>query len=174
MVGYEGRYEVSDLGRVRSLYREWTDTWGRNCHRNGIVLKQQINAWGYPIVKLYRHAGKGRNTNVAHIVIEAFVGSRPDGMEVCHGDGYPANSALTNLRYDTPVGNQADRVRHGTHNRGSRHPRAKLCEDDVIQIRMMVRDGMAPTWAIAEAFGIAASGVSNIVAGRTWRHINGD
>lgn len=169
VVGYEGRYEVGDLGSVRSLPRSWVDSWGRKMSREGIVLKHSINEWGYPIVKLYAGKGAKRSWNVAHLVIGAFVGPRPAGMEVCHEDGVAGNAALTNLRYDTPIGNQADRVRHGTHNRGERNWKAKLSDDDVRQIRMM--EGTAPIWAIAATFGIDASGISNIMAGRTWRHL---
>ena len=169
VVGYEGLYEVSDLGSVRSLPRSWIDSWGRKMSRTGIVLKQTINEWGYPIVKLYGGKGVHRSWNVAHLVIGAFVGPRPPDMEVCHEDGKPGNSALINLRYDTPIGNQADRVKHGTDTRGERHARAKLTNEDVRQIRMM--RNIVTQHVLAGIFGIADSGICNIQRGRTWRHI---
>jgi hypothetical protein len=167
--GYEGRYEVSDLGHVRSLDRAWVDTKGRHGNRRGRVLKSPPNSDGYPLVKLYDGTGNHETLKVGSLVLAAFVGPRPDGMEVCHNDGVPSNSSLTNLRYDTPIGNQADRVAHGTHLRGERHPRTHLSDADVIQIRSM--EGTASQATIAAAYGIAACSVNNILKGRIWRHL---
>ena len=111
--GYEGIYEVSSHGRVRSLDRTVTRSGGQ-VRRKGKVLRATLNPGGYPVVSLYRQ-GRPKNRYVHALVAEAFFGTRPKGMEVCHNDGDPTNNHLDNLRYGTSSDNELDKVRHGTH-----------------------------------------------------------
>lgn len=68
----------------------------------------------YPHFNVYRD--NKRFTGHVHILmLETFIGPRPDGMECCHEDGNPLNNMLTNLRWDTPVGNAKDTKRLGRH-----------------------------------------------------------
>ncbi len=102
VVGYEGLYEVSDTGRVRSL------------RANKIMRLQHHQQFGYKILTLSGH-GK-RITKLIHVmVLTTFVGPRPDGLVACHNDGNPANNTLANLRWDTQSSNLLDAVRQGTH-----------------------------------------------------------
>lgn len=107
VTGYAERYEVSDAGRVRSL--DFPDTLGRP-HR-GRILKQTKD--DYPHVNLYKD-GKKRTLIVSHLVAEAFLGSRPPGLNVCHNDGDPRNNNWWNLRWDTQSSNILDKHKHGT------------------------------------------------------------
>lgn len=114
IAGYEGFYEVSNLGRVRSLTRRIQCS-NRVVVRNGKVLKQNRDSTGHYQVCLCDHTK--RKTHLVHrLVMAAFVGSCPDGMEVCHNNGNPADNRLVNLRYDTRSNNTLDKVFHGTHN----------------------------------------------------------
>lgn len=114
-IGYEGSYEVSSLGRVKSVDRviEYIDRRGASCRsfRAGRVLKpgRVRNA------HLYVNLGKGNSQYVHTLVAAAFLGERPEGLEVCHNDGDATNNCVNNLRYDTHAGNYADMFRHGTH-----------------------------------------------------------
>lgn len=101
-------YEVSDLGRVLS-------------HRRGKprLLRMTAAAKGYRLVKL-SEAGARRTVAVHLLVAEAFHGPRPEGQEVRHLDGDPANNRLDNLRYGTRSENTYDAVRHGTHPHASK------------------------------------------------------
>jgi HNH endonuclease/NUMOD4 motif len=101
VVGYEGLYDVSSLGRVWSNYR------------GGRILKPGRHPHGYPQVGLWRD-GQHRMWLVHQIVCIAFHGPRPPGMEVCHNDGVPSNVAASNLRWDTHEGNMGDKQEHGT------------------------------------------------------------
>ena len=108
--GYEGVYEVSDLGRVRSLDR--IDARGRRiCGR---ALRPGITRSGHLQVNLCLD-GKRRWTYVHRLVLMTFVGPAPEGMEGCHGNGRPADNRLANLRWASQSENNRDRVRHGTH-----------------------------------------------------------
>lgn len=107
--GYEGAYEVSDLGRVRSVAR--TGATRRIPQR---ILRQSVGTHGYPKVTLQKGL-RGKSHTVHSLVALAFLGPRPGGMEVRHMDGNRLNPASSNLRYGTPSENKRDQVRHGTH-----------------------------------------------------------
>ena len=112
--GYEGKYEVSDQGRVRALDR--VDTRGRR--RAGKVLAIRRAQSGHGTVCL--HDGGRWQVLVHHLVLLAFVGPRPDGMEGCHWNDDPADNRVENLRWDTRSGNIQDSVRNGTHHMARR------------------------------------------------------
>lgn len=115
VVGFEGQYEVSDHGRIRGVDRIAVLSDGRRIPVRGCILKQRQRAKGYWQVCLQR--GGRPTAHVAHrLVLTAFVGPCPDGMQACHNDGDKSNNRLSNLRWDTPSSNTLDLVRHGTHN----------------------------------------------------------
>lgn len=114
VVGHEETYDVSSCGRVRSISR-WVPSPRGNGRRwvVGRILKAAPSGRGrYRMVSLWT-GGVQSPRKVHHLVAEAFLGPRPDGLEVCHGDGDPTNNHLWNLRYDTRAANSADTVRHG-------------------------------------------------------------
>ena len=112
--GYEGIYEVSSHGRVRSVDRIVTRSDGQVRSLKGKLLRTPLNQRGYQVVTLCIH-GKCRVRTVHSLVAETFIGTRPEGMEVCHNDGNPTNNHVANLRYGTRSDNILDNVRHGTH-----------------------------------------------------------
>ena len=117
ILGYEGYYQVSDDGRARSLDRtvECRRRGGIQLwNRRGRVLSAGAQPCGHMVVVLHRD-GVRKTRSVHSLVLEAFVGPRPVGMDCCHNDGDPANNTLGNLRWDTPSSNVLDQVRHGTH-----------------------------------------------------------
>lgn len=115
IVGYEGLYEVSDLGRVRNV--EYIDA--RGSVRRERMKRLAIDTSGHLQATLTKD-GKKRRALVHRLVLEAFVGPCPDGMEGCHSpDPNPANNSLDNLRWDTHSENMRDTVRHGTNSRAA-------------------------------------------------------
>lgn len=111
--GYEGSYEVSDLGRVRSIDREIPGRWGRHI-RHGIVLRQNTDKDGYKKVAPSLN-GDARTVSVHHLVLQAFIGPEPEGYVAMHRDGDPANNTASNLSWGTYSDNTFDAVEHGTH-----------------------------------------------------------
>src|SRR5690625_490183 len=106
--GYEGLYEASDEGLVRSLPR--TVDRGTSAYTvRGGLLQPHVHIV-FLQVRLSK-AGRVRIWRVDQWVMLAFVGSPRPCMEVCHFDGDKQNSVLTNLRYGTPSDNMADRLR---------------------------------------------------------------
>lgn len=112
--GWEGYYEASDMGRVRSIRRTVKTTSGQRTFL-GQILNPAASADLHFTVGLYRD-GAGKCMRVHRLVMAAFVGPCPDGMEVCHNNGNPADNRLVNLRYDTRSENMIDASIHGTHN----------------------------------------------------------
>lgn len=114
VVGYEGLYEVSDQGRVRSVDRVVTFKDGRNRRAPGRILKLIPRDGNYVVVSLFEN-NRGTQVLVQHLVLAAFVGPRPEGMVCCHNDGNGSNNRVGNLRWDTYGENNRDLVRHGVH-----------------------------------------------------------
>lgn len=109
VVGYEGIYEVSNFGRVRSVAR--ADARG---HRlDGQMLTLRPHPRGYLQTTLTRE-GHCRTTKVHHLVLEAFVGPRPAGAECRHRNGKRDDNRAANLLWGTSKENAADRIEHGT------------------------------------------------------------
>lgn len=106
--GYEGLYEVSDEGRVRSS------------RRRGNLLSPKVTDRGHLTVTLSR-GGMRSIRRVHRMVLEAFVGPCPDGLEGCHGNGVPNDNRLANLRWDTRSNNSLDAVMHGVHPQSRKH-----------------------------------------------------
>lgn len=104
IAGWEGIYEVSDHGNVRSFAKSCV---GR--HRN-----LSKNSQGYVLVDLWRN-NRSVTKRVHRLVLEAFVGPAPEGAEACHGNGVRTDNRLSNLRWDHRLENMRDVVRHGHH-----------------------------------------------------------
>jgi hypothetical protein len=102
--GYEGFYKVSDLGSIWSKRRQGSA---------GGILKTPLDKAGYPAVAL-TVMGRQRTYKVHVLLMLAFCGPRPDGMEIRHLNGDSADGRLVNLAYGTHSENVLDQVAHGT------------------------------------------------------------
>lgn len=112
VVGYEGYYEVSDLGRVRSLDRTIIDSLGRSRLKKGKILDPKPHISGYTQFRL-EGLGGAVSAKVHREVAKAFI-PNPDNLPcVLHWDDNPSNNRVDNLRWGTRVENGADRVRNG-------------------------------------------------------------
>lgn len=166
VVGFEGLYEVSDLGRVRSLTRQILmnrrlpngETIKVQKSITGRVLAPGTVKSGHQIVIL----GRGNPRLVHALVLAAFVGPRPDGADSCHKDGDPANNRLINLRWGSRSDNVQDMLDHG-------RTRSGLSNADVVRMKRLF-----PTMGnrqVADLFGVTIGNVCSIRNGHTWRHI---
>lgn len=170
--GFEGAYEVSDQGRVRSLDRviQKKTRWGgvSDVLTPGRVLSLGPHKGGYRTVHLY--AGGRQRATVLHILVaEVFCGPRPSpAHEVRHLDGDPKNCSAVNLRWGTRIENEQDKERHGTRLRGEDCPVSKLSIDDVLAIRS--RRGELQK-DLAEEYGCTFGNISAVQLGRSWRHV---
>lgn len=111
---YEGMYEVSDHGQVRSIDRTVVDKNGKRIALPGKLLKPGTNELGYLRVALSKE-GVVRSCKVHQLVALAFIGPRPQGTETCHTNDIRTDNRPINLRYDSHSENARDHVRAGNH-----------------------------------------------------------
>lgn len=161
VIGLETQYEVSNLGRVKSLPRTVARASGAYKRGERIIGGKAMSS-GYPIVNL-----GGRVRYIHHLVLEAFSGPRPDGYEGCHNNGVRTDNRSENLRWDTAAANQRDRVEHGTSNRGERCGCAVLTEEQVLEIMRSAER----TSVLAKQLGVAPQTISGIRCGWKWNHL---
>jgi len=163
--GYEGHYEVSDGGLVRSISRAIRCKGGVRVSKDK-VLKPTLTRWGYLRVELQKNNEK-KKWHVHQLVLLAFVGPRPDGMECAHGNGNRVDNALSNLRYATRKDNHADKAAHGTRQSGERNGFHRLTEEDVLRIRSDPR----PAKHLVAEYGVSHSAICRARNGASWRHL---
>lgn len=179
MVGFEGSYEVSNLGRVRSLDRvKECKHWD---HYNGRIIKEMRRFRGQvlrpgpqsPSGHLSVAIGKGNSRLVHALVLEAFVGPCPDGRECCHADDNPSNNRLDNLRWGTRSDNLLDAVRNGKKPVGERSPRAKLRTHDVqgIKARLKADSRRGVLACLGREYRISWAVIRDIRDGKTWKSV---
>jgi len=178
VAGFPG-YEVSDQGRVRSYYKRVGK--GRGNGRGArwdIVDKPQRvlsggtdKGSGYIRVILMRD-GTQYGRAVHALVLRAFVGPRPDGMEACHNDGHPANNRLDNLRYDTHSSNIHDSVRHGNRE-NCRAAAQALSDDEAIAIRQNYPENPRAFRIIGREYGVSPTLIRKLIHGITYTDVGG-
>ena len=169
IAGWEGMYQCSDYGNIRSLDRTVEDVSnGRLLRYKGRVLKPSATRGGYLQVLLSRD-GCHFNTSIHRTVLETFVGRCPEGMVACHSDGNQKNNVLSNLRWDTQSNNVKDRVAHGTSDRGERNSQSKLTEAQILEIRSRLASRVKGTGRrLASEYRVSASTISAISVGKRW------
>jgi hypothetical protein len=177
VAGYEGYYEVSNLGRVRSLDRYVngiSNGLPARFRRRGRVLRPKNvgpRPYCYLGVTLAKEGDK-RTRPIHVLVLETFVGPKPEAKsEGRHLNGDRANCRLDNLAWGTRAENLEDSARHGTRAAGERHGRAKLTDADVLEIRTRVAAKAETQTAIAKRMGICLSLVQKIVRRKNWKHL---
>lgn len=165
--GWGDRYEVSTLGRFRSL-----------CHRG----KPRPTPWmitpttdkrGYQRVALCRDRNVEKRL-LHRVVLETFDGPSPEGTECAHLDGNPQNNQLINLEWCTKKENMRHRDLHGTTSRGESRPLSIFTEVEVKAIRLRyVRGESRPDIVrdIVAAKGCDPTVVRDILGFRTWKHV---
>ncbi len=166
VTGFLG-YRVGDDGSVWSCWKRvgfgkvaMSSTWRRK--------SISINKSGRCIVML-SVKDKSYSRQVHRLVLTAFVGPCPPGMECCHEDGNPLNNRLSNLRWDTKEANGRDAARHGK-NRGERNGQAVLTETEVVALRRDYAEGMSRK-ELSMKYKLTVTGVDNVTHNRVWRHL---
>lgn len=115
--------------------------------------------------------GRPHTRTVHVLVLTAFVGPVPAGMEGCHIDGNRANNRRDNLKWGTHRENVADQIRHGTLASGSRHWNAKMDEAAVRDLRTDYATGRIGYRRLAKKYDITMGAVRSIVLRESWKHV---
>lgn len=175
-------YEVSSLGRVRSIPRTIRIIRKRNgivltdlmAKYTGRVLSPSKNSGGYECVMMGAN-GNGR-IPVHRLVAEAFIPNPENKPQVNHKNGIRDDNRVENLEWATNSENQRHRavvLRTGTVGVycGESHPMSKLNDNDVLDMRTLVAFG-ANCADLCRAFSISISAGHNAITGKTWKHLN--
>lgn len=170
VVGFERRYEVSDLGRVRSLDRRVPVNRNGKTHTKFYPSREisQIPHPHDPYMRVWlSRDGKVKPFTVHAIVALTFYGPRPEGKEVCHRDGNGRNNAASNLRYATRAYNREDSRRHGTLAVGETIVQSKLTEGQVRTIRALA---LGPA-EIAKRYSVSLRQARRVANRELWKHV---
>ena len=164
--GWEGFYEVSDLGRVRSierLARVNSVNPERKRRMGGQVRKLTPGTNGYLFVVLTA-LGRRERWGAHQLVLAAFIGPRPTGLVSRHLDGNNINNVPRNLAWGTHKENMEDRKKHGRYPTGADHPMAKLTQQDVDHIRVSAK-GLTE---LGRKFGVVSTHIWKIRRREVW------
>jgi len=155
-----GKYEISNLGRVKSFQRK------------PIIMSPTTGSNGYRKVTLFYNK-KAHYFNVSCLVLTEFIGERPKGYQVCHNNGDRVDDRLGNLRWDTVKANNEDKKRHGTCLIGSKNPWSLLKEHDVLRIIEITDRKLKSQRSICKSFGVSQTTITDIVRGKSWGWLTG-
>lgn len=162
VVGYEGLYQVSNMGRVKSFHLK----------PEGVILKGGRNPL-YLMIAL-RREGKPKVHYIHRLVAAAFIGDIPKGYTVNHKDGCKFNNHVQNLEIITHAQNMRHAVDRGLIASGERNKFSKLSDDDVRQIRMRFSNGGVTKIQLAREYGISDAVTRRIIKRTVWRHVKDD
>lgn len=164
--GSDGVYEVSSLGRVRR------SVGGSNRTYPGRIVKSSDHRSGYKYVRI-NFGGKKHSCRIHTLVALAFLGPKPEGLQVNHKDGVKSNNSVTNLEYMTCSENikhsYSIGIRQPHLGYGEKHINAKLTQAQVVEMRRLWSTGEYSKSKIARMFSVHCSTASDAIEGRTWR-----
>lgn len=164
--GYNGLYEVSNYGRVRS----WKNNrWGKSDSFR--ILKQTLNSKGYPRVTLTR-PGLHRTYGTHRLVGHYFVPNSDNKPCINHKDGDKENPFFLNLEWCTRRENNRHARRSGLmEQRGENSPNAKLTKQEVLKIRSLYGAGEHSMTDLGKTFGVSRTSIGKIINRKSWKHI---
>lgn len=169
--GYECLYQASNFGNIKVKERLITKS-----YRGGKLMVQKYEGktllaserrGGYR----YVHLSINKKTYVVAVhrmVLLAFVGEPEKGHEACHNNGNPRDNSIINLRWDTHLNNNKDKIKHGTYLRGEKHPLSKLTKENIDEIRNSDSTGVS----LAKKFSVTTGTISAVKTGRTWKSVS--
>lgn len=160
--GFEGHYQASSDGRVRSLDRDIPCAHGATRRVKGRILTPaRYDKTGHVSVVL----GHGAHGSPVHrLVARAFLGAQPEGCEVLHMNGDPKDNRVVNLRYGTRTENILD-----VYNQGGKW--RTLTADQAVEIKKRLQEGETGA-SIAKAYGVSKSCISDLKRGKTFAWLN--
>lgn len=174
--GYDGYYEASNTGIIRSIDRIVPHGIHGTCKQKGRVLKYALDAKGYPRVAL--SDGTSLRTYTIHRLIAlTFMGPRPEGYQINHISGIKTDNSAANLEYCTQSENALHSFRIGLQKPkpGSLNPHAKLTEEQVRTIRTIAARGgrYYGRKQLAQRFGVSECTIKEVVTGNKggWKHV---
>ena len=173
IIGYEGIYQISNTGIVKSLDRKIQTKNGAIRFLKGKILKQSLNTYGYKTVLLCTN-GISKNKLVHRLIADIFIENKDNKICINHKDGVKTNNNICNLEWVT----HSENLKHAfdlklripnriSKIKGSDHKLSRLNESDVISIYNLDK----PQREIASIFNISLSRVNQIKNKKAWKHL---
>ena len=163
--GYEGLYQISDMGRVKRLKSK------------GCLLERFLKVGyssEYQKVSLHKKGNK-KTHDVHRLVADSFIPNPNNKPQVNHIDGNKHNNRLSNLEYVTPSENAIHafklNLRDGGTVKGQQNGRCKLTEYQVIEIIQKAKKNQSMT-SLGREYSVSATHITRIVRGERWVHLN--
>ena len=170
IAGYEGLYQVSNLGRIKSLDKRIPSKLRNQVYtvkKGKMLVPNCNNNSGYFKVRLTKE-GKTFNCLVHRLVAEAFLQNNDNKPQVNHKDGNKLNNKVENLEWSTNKENRKHALANNLHVCGEKCTWSKLTEENVIFIRAN-KDASAKE--LAEKFNVSVSTIKDIINNRTWKQL---
>jgi len=155
-------YEVSNEGVVRRRLG------GTGAVIGKIIKWHTCTSTGYPDIRFTVNR-KQTAIPVHRIVAAAFLGKKPDGLQIRHLDGNKMNNCVSNICYGTAKENNQDKVKHGRSSKGVLNPKNKLTPENVLKIRSM--KGEVKAKHVAYIYSLNESTVYRIWNKKYWSHL---
>ena len=172
--GYEGKYQVSNFGNVKTLTRTVTEH-RRSYIRKGKVLNKYYNKDGYYKVKLYNGDASFISPSVHRLVAETFIGNPNNYAEINHIDGNPSNNYVSNLEFCTKEHNVKHAYDTGLKKKenytGEANCMSKLTTEQVRAIREEYATGTTSYHKLSRKYNTRIGNISFIIQRKTWKYV---
>jgi len=175
-VGYEGLYEISSFGRVKTLEKILPHNKFKHitCVFKEKIMKISLDTKGYPSIVL-RKNGIPKTLRVHRLMTEAFIPNPENKAYVNHINGIKHDNMLENLEWSTPSENESHAYRTKLKNSNSilgvKHFKAKLTEKDILEIREKFGNKTHTAKELAEEYGIGKRNIWYIHNRQLWNHV---
>jgi hypothetical protein len=167
---YEGFYQASNYGRIKSLSRYVVSGKSRR-FIEGRIRKQRKDLKGYLSLSLHKNK-KEKSFKVHRIVLTVFDRPPKEGEEGNHKDGNKSNNYLENIEWVTHKQNCEHRDNIlGKHQRGENNNQAELTEEQIKGIGILLKEGKLLQKEIAEKFNVSGMNIGRIKTGKLWSHV---
>ena len=163
--GYEGEYQVSNLGRVKSLPREIRNGEGTTRKIGGYYLKTHSNKNDYVKVNL-----SGKSFRVHRLVAEAFIPNEENKPQINHINGIKCDNRIENLEWCTSKHNMNHNLVLGVTPLGEKHKKSKLNSKQVLEIKRLIKEGKQHK-EIAKIYGVSDRTINAINKNLIWKHV---
>jgi len=174
VVGYEGIYRVSNMGRIKSLSRKVDHEYSKKIFIKERILKGWLINSGYFSIGLSKD-GYNSKKLIHRIVAEAFITNPENKPEINHKNGIKTDNRVENLEWCSSSHNKLHSFKMGLSpkpkRKGEKNGRSKLTKNDVLQIRSIYPQGWLTQQEIADAYDVTQVHISRILLRKIWTHI---
>lgn len=169
--GYEGIYEVSTYGQIKSLDRMIFNKNKKYQKANGTLLKFKKTKEGYYSCVLYNNERKKAYLLVHRVVAQNFISKTEEQIQVNHKNGVKTDNRVENLEWVTRKENIDHSIENGLTKIGSDSTSSKLKDNQVLEIRELFSSQKYSYSELGRMFNVDGAGIGRIIRGETWKHL---